>query len=268
MQVAILGAGPEGCQLASVWARAGLDVILASADPSHARDVTRSCVLEPHGLHGPRWQLKGSVHYATYAQAATTAQMLVLCVPYATARRIVEEVLRPLKSRIGKVIIDATSLTGSRKCIPKDCKMCSALLLHRRALGDKNAKWAAAFVNSPPNAVLGSGQVVSICGNPQAKALITWAIQQYGGRPVDRGGFEFTSQPVPAEIPLSSRFRYLQAQSPAQNDLQAEISTFSGAVSGAGSQPQKQQKPKLPKMAQKYMDQAAQKIEDVQKQST
>jgi NADPH-dependent F420 reductase len=95
--IAILGGtGQEGGGLAVRWANAGYAVILGSRDPARAEaaaDKIKFVVA------------KANVRGAGNLDAAAAADVIVLTVPFAAQRPIVEEVRSALA---GKILVDAT----------------------------------------------------------------------------------------------------------------------------------------------------------------
>ena len=95
--IALLGGtGKEGSALARRWTRAGYDVVIGSRDADKAG---RLCA----ELNGPLPAARAS--FAGYAEAAESADVVVLTVPFAVQRALVESI-RPALA--GKILIDAT----------------------------------------------------------------------------------------------------------------------------------------------------------------
>lgn len=95
--IAILGGtGAEGSGLALRWAHAGYPVIIGSRNADKAAQV---CAQMNATLK------RSAVTHESYLAAATAAQIIVLCVPYAVQRATVEEVRAALN---GKILVDTT----------------------------------------------------------------------------------------------------------------------------------------------------------------
>jgi NADPH-dependent F420 reductase len=95
--IAVLGGtGAEGGGLALRWARAGYPVIIGSRN---AEKAAQSCARMNAQLSG------NALTYDNYLGAASAAQIVVLCVPYAAQRASIEEVRHALE---GKILIDTT----------------------------------------------------------------------------------------------------------------------------------------------------------------
>jgi NADPH-dependent F420 reductase len=95
--IAVLGGtGAEGSGLALRWAHAGYPIIIGSRN---AEKAAQTCARLDAQLG------RAAVSHDGYHAAATAAQIVVLCVPYAAQRSTVEEVRPALE---GKILIDTT----------------------------------------------------------------------------------------------------------------------------------------------------------------
>lgn len=90
------GTGPEGRGLGIRWSAAGHRVIIGSRDPKRAQDVVADLRKKVPGA---------SIEGAETIEAARTAEIVVLTVPYAAQL----ETVRRLKSELaGKILVDVT----------------------------------------------------------------------------------------------------------------------------------------------------------------
>lgn len=95
--IAVLGGtGAEGSGLALRWAHAGYPVIIGSRNAAKA---AQACAQINARLG------KDALSHDSYLAAAASAQIVVLCVPYAAQRATVEEVRGALA---GKILVDTT----------------------------------------------------------------------------------------------------------------------------------------------------------------
>jgi predicted dinucleotide-binding enzyme len=92
MKIAIIGAGNVGAVLGKAWSAKGHDVVYAASSPDSPR--VRAAV----GASGPK------ARSDTVANAAKSADVIVLAVPASEAEKIVKPL--PLE---GKVLLDATN---------------------------------------------------------------------------------------------------------------------------------------------------------------
>lgn len=97
MTIAVLGGtGKEGSGLALRWAKAGHRVVVGSRDADRARSAAQS-IKQRLGT--------GSIEGMGNRDAAATADVVVLTVPYAAQRSTVQDVRDALT---GKILVDAT----------------------------------------------------------------------------------------------------------------------------------------------------------------
>ncbi len=95
--IAILGGtGAQGSALALRWANASYSIVIGSRSPQKATQICKRISVEVE---------HANVSYDDNRTAAEKGDIVVLCVPYASQRSIVEEVQSALD---GKVLIDAT----------------------------------------------------------------------------------------------------------------------------------------------------------------
>ena len=117
--IAILGAGNVGASLARVWVAAGHAVTFGVPNP-HG-DKVRAAVAA----------LGGKAKAATNRDAAASAQVVALCVPWSQA----EEALRACGNLSGKVLIDCTN--------PLAGDLSGLVIGTTTSGGEQVAKWAA-----------------------------------------------------------------------------------------------------------------------------
>jgi predicted dinucleotide-binding enzyme len=89
LKIGIIGAGKIGGTLASLWARAGHEVLVSSRHPEQLRELARS--LGPKGRAG------------TPREAAVFGDVVLVSVPYGALPELGRELAKELK---GKVVID------------------------------------------------------------------------------------------------------------------------------------------------------------------
>jgi len=93
MKIAIIGAGNVGGALGANWARKGHDVVFGARDPSSEKT---QALLRTIG---------GKAHAATPAEAAASADVIVLSTPWP----VTEAAIRSMGNLKGKIILDATN---------------------------------------------------------------------------------------------------------------------------------------------------------------
>jgi 8-hydroxy-5-deazaflavin:NADPH oxidoreductase len=91
MNVAIIGAGNVGRALAASFTRAGHTVTFSSRDPEHAAAAAAAT---------------GARFVRTSAEATSAAEVVVLAIPFASAREVVAEIRDTVA---GKPVIDVTN---------------------------------------------------------------------------------------------------------------------------------------------------------------
>jgi len=134
--IAVLGGtGAEGSGLALRWAHAGYPVIIGSRNAAKAAQV---CAQIDARLR------RAAVSHDSYRGAAASAQIVVLCVPYAAQRGTVEEVRAALE---GKILIDTTvplvPPKVARVQLPEDGSAVAAI----QALLGESVRVVSAFQN-------------------------------------------------------------------------------------------------------------------------
>ena len=91
MNISIFGTGNMASGLAALFAKANHQVTLASRDAEKARSVAAG--------------LSNGIEAASFADAADTAEIVVLAVPYEAAA----EVIKAAGGLVGKIVIDITN---------------------------------------------------------------------------------------------------------------------------------------------------------------
>ena len=91
--IAILGAGNVGAALARLWASKGHAVVFGVPDP-HSERVAKTLAT-----------IQGTVRAASNAEAAATAELVALCVPWGAA----QAAIRSAGNVAGKIVIDCTN---------------------------------------------------------------------------------------------------------------------------------------------------------------
>ena len=180
MIIAILGGtGKEGSGLAIRWAQAGHKILIGSRDAERARQ--RAAELSK--------QVSGAIEGLTNLEAARHGELVVITVPFAGQRALLEEVKAPLQ---GKIVVDTVvpmDLKAGRPYVPP--AEGSAAEEAQAVLGP-GAKVVAAFhhiaaheLSALDHAISGDGL---FCGDDAAaKAVVAELIKATGARPVDVG---------------------------------------------------------------------------------
>ena len=205
MKYAIIGAGAIGSALGRQFARAGIDVAVAtSRGPAGAASLRES--LGPHII-------------PSEVEEALAAEVVALAVPFESVRGLVEQV--PDWNR--RIIVDATNAIDYRDFSPAD--------LGGRESSDVVAEWAtnarvvkafgstwAKVLARDPNTGVGGRRVTFISGNDHtANAEVAALAAQFGFESIDLGrndaggrlqsfggpltGHSFISQPIAGDSP-------------------------------------------------------------------
>jgi NADPH-dependent F420 reductase len=180
--IAVLGGtGQQGSGLAKRFASAGASVIVGSRDPARARTTVDG------------WgATMGRVDVASYADAAASADVVVLAVPFASIDAVLDEVGSSLKS--GATVIDVTvpvTFTAGKMAMLDVAE--GSASEHVRARLPAEVDVAAAFKTLPAH-LLGAGDGPLdcdefVCGdtdNARARAVELMKLLP-GLRPVDVG---------------------------------------------------------------------------------
>jgi 8-hydroxy-5-deazaflavin:NADPH oxidoreductase len=173
MDIAILGAGPIGCNAARLWSRAGHDVLI-----SFSRD--------PEALHARAAELGDHVSAASPAHAVDVADVVMLAVPWDA----IDEALDQATGLEGKVVIDATNQFGSGPRPPAGqtvaqynaARMPGARYV--RAFNTLTSCFQTAESDRPSH----ERAVMFLCGDyPEAKRVVSKLIEDAGFAPLDVG---------------------------------------------------------------------------------
>jgi predicted dinucleotide-binding enzyme len=205
MKYAIIGAGAIGSALGRQFARAGIDVAVAtSRGPAGAASLRES--LGPHIMPAE-------------VQDALTAEIVALAVPFESVRGLVEQV--PDWDR--RIIVDATNAIDYRDFSPADLggressDVVAEWAKNARVVKAFGSTWAKVLAREPDTAA-GGRRVTFISGNdPMANAEVASLAAQFGFEPVDLGrndaggklqsfggpltGHSFISQPIAGDSP-------------------------------------------------------------------
>jgi NADPH-dependent F420 reductase len=183
MRIAILGGtGSEGSGLALRWSRTGHAITIGSRDSARAREKAE----EIAGTSG------GAVMGASNAEAAREGDVIVLAVPFAGHRALIEETRASLE---GKVVVDTVvPLDFQARHVYAPPSEGSAAEQAQALLG-AGAKVVAALhhiaahdLANADHAIEGDGL---FCGDDaEAKKAVAELIAALGARPVDVGGLK------------------------------------------------------------------------------
>ena len=173
MKIAIIGTGNVGSALGSSLARAGHEIVFAGVDTRKAADVAAKL---------------GATAVASPVEAASTADVIVLAVPFTVAEAVTAQIARAVR---GKTLIDATNpLRSDNSGLateggPNGAERIAAAAPDARVVKAFNTLFAS--VQAHPEA---HGQVVDALyagDDPGAKATVAQLIRSIGLRPVDAG---------------------------------------------------------------------------------
>lgn len=159
--IAVLGGtGAEGSGLALRWAHAGYPVIIGSRNAAKAAQV---CAQIDARLG------RAAVSHDSYRGAAASAQIVVLCVPYAAQRGTVEEVRPALK---GKILVDTTVPLVPPKVARVQLPEGGSAVAAIQALLGESVRVASAFQNVAAHLLQDLGHEVEcdvlVCGDDVA----------------------------------------------------------------------------------------------------
>jgi NADPH-dependent F420 reductase len=183
-KIAIIGGtGKEGKGLAFRWAKVGYDIFIGSRQVEKA-ETAAAVVRELPGV-------KGKVQGMSNLEAASTADLVVLTVPFAAHVAMLEHIKAVVQ---GKILIDVTvPLVPPRVTRVQMPQAGSAAQEARMILGDA-VEVVAAFQNISYEHLLGDGDVhcdVLVTGSSKAaRALVIDLIQQANMVAWDAGPIE------------------------------------------------------------------------------
>jgi predicted dinucleotide-binding enzyme len=205
MQYAIIGAGAIGSALSRQFARAGLDVAVATSRGSAGAASLRES-LGPHVI-------------PTDVGDALTADVVALAVPFESVRGLVEQV--PDWNR--RIIVDATNAIDYRDFSPADLggrestDVVADWATNARVVKAFGSTWAKVLAREADTGD-GGRRVAFVSGNdPTANAEVAALAARFGFEPVDLGrndaggrlqsfggpltGHSFISQPIAGDSP-------------------------------------------------------------------
>lgn len=180
-RVAILGGtGKVGRGLALRWLAAGYHVILGSRSPDKAAEVARE-IGERLGRPAPA--VRG------YREAASSAPVVVLAVPYAAQREAVEEVRGELA---GRILVDTTVPLMPPKVARVQLPAGGSAVAAIQALLGDSVRVVSAFQNVAAHLLIEPGVPVDcdvlVCGDdPAAREAVIGMVADIGMRGLHAG---------------------------------------------------------------------------------
>lgn len=173
MDIAIIGAGSVGAALAASFSRAGHGVTVTSTEAEEAQEVAAEV---------------GGTAVDTNRQAAQSAEVVVLAVPYAAVKSILEDLGDAVD---GKIIIDvnnrishddpASVIDGS-----SNAEQIQAATPDSRVVKAFNTVFAARQADPEVDGIPLDGFVAA--DDEEAKEKVLELVSSVGCRPVDAGG--------------------------------------------------------------------------------
>jgi len=181
-KLAVIGAGKLGSALAARCAKAGYAVIIGSRDATKAGRIAADLNARVGADH---------ISGAAYAEAASQADLVVLAVPYAAQREVLES-LRPALT--GKVLVTTVNALNSEDVQRGRLPSVSAAVEAQRLLGD-DAIVVAAFQTVMYRILLESDRPIEsdvfVAGDDaDAKRRVLLLAQSIGMRAWDIGPIE------------------------------------------------------------------------------
>ena len=177
MKIAIIGAGNVGGALGANWAKKGHDIIFGARDPKSEKT---QALLKNIGA---------KAHAATVAEAAASADVIVLSTPWPAT----EAAVRSMGDLKGKIVLDATNpLTRGPDGIALE-------IVHAISGGEKVQGWAAGasvfktlnttgFGNMANPEFKGVKSVMFVAGDDAAnKPKVTKLVSELGFDVIDAG---------------------------------------------------------------------------------
>jgi predicted dinucleotide-binding enzyme len=169
MKVAIIGAGNVGKALTTSFTRAGHDVTVAAAHPSHAKAVAAEL---------------GASAAPSNADAVSGADLVILAVPATALESVAEEIGEELT---GKVVVDVSNRptpdpAGAGTSIAEELQ---DRLPQSRVVKAFNTLFASRQADPEIAGVPADGFVAA--DDDRAKATVIDALESLGFRPVDAG---------------------------------------------------------------------------------
>jgi NADPH-dependent F420 reductase len=174
------GTGKEGNALAARFAKAGVRVLIGSRDAAKAQNAANEL--------NARLGITGVEGYAN-RDAAAGADIVLLSVPYAGMRPILEDLRNAVQNKI--VINIASSLDPERKSCAKIPAAGSVTAEVQQFFGDA-VKVVAAFQNIAPEKLAALGEKVDsdvlVCGgDKEARTVVVDLIRKIGIDAFDAG---------------------------------------------------------------------------------
>ena len=173
MNIAIIGAGTVGAALASSFSRAGHDVIITSTETEDAHEIAAEV---------------GGKAVESNDEAAQAAEVIVLAVPFAAVKAILEDLGDGIA---GKILIDVTNrisrddpasvIDGS-----SNAEKIQAAAPSSRVVKAFNTVFAALQADPKADGISLDGFVAS--DDDQAKETVLELVSSVGFRPIDVGG--------------------------------------------------------------------------------
>jgi 8-hydroxy-5-deazaflavin:NADPH oxidoreductase len=180
MKVAIIGAGNVGRSLATAFRRAGHDVVIASRDPEDAGSVAAST---------------GATVAATNAEAAASAEIIVLATPFTSEGEIASEIG---PSVAGKAVVDVSNRMSYGPNGPEidttssNSEDLAALLPDAHVIKAFNTLFASKQLDPLAGDVALDGFVAG--DDARAKAQVLDLVGSIGLNPVDAGSLSRARQ--------------------------------------------------------------------------
>jgi NADPH-dependent F420 reductase len=178
MKIAVIGTGNVGGTLGKRWARAGHEVAFGARDPAE----TKVTALVRESGPGAR--------AASVAEASRRAEVVVLAVPWDNAR----EALAAAGDLRGRVLIDATN---PLVMTPEGLRQ-GLVIGHTTSAAEQVARWAegarvvkafntTGWQNMADPVYNSQGLSMLLCGDAEAKKVVSGLARQLGFEPVDVG---------------------------------------------------------------------------------
>ncbi len=203
MIIAILGGtGKEGSGLAVRWARVGHKILIGSRDAERARQ--RAAELSR--------QVNGAIEGLSNLEAARRGELVVITVPFAGHRTLLEEVRPALQ---GKIVVDTVGPVDLKAPHPYVPPAEGSAAEEAQSVLGPRVKVVAALHHIAAHELSALGHVISgdglFCGDDAAaKAVVAALISAIGARPVDVGPLKHApliEGITPLLIEINKRYR-------------------------------------------------------------
>jgi 8-hydroxy-5-deazaflavin:NADPH oxidoreductase len=173
MDIAIIGAGNVGRALATSFVRAGHDVVLASRDPQDAGDVASAA---------------GARTAATVQDAAKSADIVVLAIPFASAAGVAAEIREAVA---GKPVVDVSNrMSFGANGVETDTSTSNAEELATLLPGAHVVKaFNTLFASNQSDPILDGVQLDGFVAgdDADAKSMVIALAESIGLKPIDAG---------------------------------------------------------------------------------